>query len=108
MVLKLAASLRTSLGPAPSGERVSSAPSPSRWAAASSRLRGRLTQRASAVAIKAAASRPASDTAPSESQRTAIRWASGAVGRESATTPTVEPLSSSTTGARTSSRSSTP
>ena len=104
MVLKLAASLRTSPGPLLTSDRVSSAPSPSRRAAAARELSGRLTQRASAIATSAPTRRPAADTAPSHAHRASSRRPSGPAGRDRATAPRPWWPSSLRTGASTSSR----
>src|SRR4029077_15088370 len=106
IVLKLRASLRTSGGPLPAADLVFSAPLPSCWAAASSSLSGRLTQRASAIAPAAAAASPASATAASQVHITLTRSSSSSADRDSRTTPrTVWPVSP-ITGTTTRSRSS--
>lgn len=107
MPLKFRASRRTSGGPCPAEDRVSSAPPPSRWAATSRAFSGRLTHRASAIAATAAAARTASPTAASQAHRTPTRSSSSAEDRDSTTAPTtVFPLSPNT-GTVTRSRSST-
>ena len=107
MPLKLRASRRTSGGPCPAADRVSSAPPPSRWAAASRELSGRLTHRASAIAATAAAASPARATAASQVHRTLTCSSSSWDDLDSTTAPTTELPSSPGTGAVTRSRSST-
>ena len=107
MVLKFRATRRTSGGPCPAGDRVSRVPPPSRCAASSSALRGRLTQRASAAAATVAAASPATATKPSHIHSVRRRWSSPAVERDSTTAPTIPSPSSLRTGTTIRNRSPT-
>ncbi len=92
MVLNVRASRRTSGGPCPVGERVSSAPPPSFCAAMSRSDSGRLTHRASMTAKMAAASRPTAATPISQVQSMRRRSSSSPVGRASTSAPAGWPL----------------
>ena len=100
MVLNVLARRRTSGGPWRAADRVSSAPLPSRCAAASSADSGRPAHRPTHTAAIAPVTSPPAAIAASTAHSTRSRSFSSAVGRASTTTPTgARPLAASTTTA---------